>query len=103
MAAIQLALAAVGTGPRPSVADVQLIAPSENTGAYRVEATIQNSWLGHGQVALLVRLRDRATGATVQEDREIDLRGRERTLLVVEVQAPRGEYDAEVDVEYPAR
>ena len=91
------------SGPQPSVTNVRMIEPRAEATPYRVEATIHNKGNGQGQVAVTVRLRDRASDQTIQEDRKAVLKAGETTLVVVEMQAPRGDYTPEVEVEYPPR
>ena len=106
LAAVALALATLWvlncSGPSPVVADVQLLQPRGEGAPYRVEVTIRNQGVGHGEVAVTVRLRDR-NGRMLREERKVVLEPRETTLVVVEIPAPRGEYTPEVEVEYPPR
>jgi hypothetical protein len=91
------------TGPRPEVTSVRLLPPGAAGQPYRVEAEIANRWRGDGEVAVVVRLRDRATGRTLQADYKVQLDRYERALVVAELPAPLGEYLPEVEVSYPPR
>ena len=91
------------SGPEPKVAGVRLQEPTEEGGPYRIDALIQNEGPGHGQVEVMFRLVNRATGQTVEEDKETALEPRERTLVTVEIKAPKGDYEPRVEVEYPPR
>jgi hypothetical protein len=91
------------SGPSPEVTGVQLVEPTADGAPYRVEATVQNQGAGHGEASVTVRLRDQATGWTVQQNVTIALQAHETTLVVVNLHAPRGRYTPEVDVEYPHR
>jgi hypothetical protein len=110
LGAVVLALIVAGvlwvsscSGPRPEVGDVRLAAPSEEGAPYRLEATVHNRWRGHGQVVVTFRLRDPATGKTVQSEEQVVLSGGETTLVTTEILAPRAAYTSEVEVEYPPK
>jgi hypothetical protein len=66
------------TGPRPEVTSVRRLPPVVAGLPYRVEAEIDNHWGGLGDVAVVVRLRDRASGRTVQADDKLQLDRYER-------------------------
>lgn len=87
-------------GPRPSVNDAQ-VRPSPLPGRYRVEATVDNRSRGEGQVDVRIQLRDRRTGHTVEADRDLQVHGHEQAHLTADIEAPPGEYDAQVEAEYP--
>jgi hypothetical protein len=91
------------SGPEPKVAEVRLHEPTQEGGPYRVEALIENEGPGHGQVEIMFRLVNRATGQTVEEDKESALEPHERTLVTVEIKAPKADYEPRVEVEYPPR
>ena len=91
------------TGPKPVITATSL-RPLTSPGApYRVEVEIENRWRGDGEVAALVRLRDRVTGRVVQAEHKVRLDGHERALVVAELAAPPGDYIPEVMVTYPPR
>ncbi len=89
------------SGPEAEVTSVQLLEPATESAPYRVQVAVQNQGPGHGEVNVIARLRDHATGYTFQESRTAALEAKETTLVVVEVYAPRGSYSPEVEVEYP--
>lgn len=91
------------SGPRPSVADVQVTAPRAEGEPYLVGALIRNEGRGHGEVKVSFRLRDRASGQTVEQGAKVDLEDGETTRLVVEIQAPPGDYAPMVEAIYPPR
>ncbi len=91
------------TGPTPEVTEVQLVEPTTPAGPYRVHATVQNQGPGHGEASVTARLRDEATGRTVQHSVTAAFQAHETTLVVVDVHAPPGRYAPEVEVEYPHR
>lgn len=91
------------SGPRLEVTDTRLTAPTSEGAPYCLEATIKNQGWGHGQVNVTVRLRDKATGQTVQDDRKAELRPNETTRVAIELIAPPGAYEPEVEVDYPPR
>jgi hypothetical protein len=91
------------SGPQPEVGGVQLVEPSGEDAPYRVQATVRNQGPGHGEVTVTARLRDRASGRTVQHEGKARLEAHETTLVTIELQAPRGSYTPEVEVDYPPR
>jgi hypothetical protein len=91
------------SGPRPAVAVVQLVAPGADGEPYLVAATIRNQGWGHGEARVTVRLRDRASGQTIQREETVALDTGETTRLTAELRAPPGDYAVEVDAEYPPR
>jgi hypothetical protein len=99
IAAALLALAGC-QGPRPSVSDVR-VTPSPLPGRYRVEAVVTNGSGGEGQIEVRIRLRDRDGGRVIEDERDLELRGRETAHLTADIEAPRGDYDADVKAEYP--
>ena len=99
---VLFAFVAACQGPRPSVADVR-VAPSPLAGRYRVEATITNRSRGEGQVDVQIHLRDRDSGKTVDDDRDLELRGHEAAHFTADVAAPAGHWSASVDAQYPPR
>jgi hypothetical protein len=91
------------SGPDPVVESTRLIEPSAEGAPYRVEAVVRNRGPGEGQAELTVRLRDRESGRTVEDDKKLQLERGETTLAVVEIKAPRGSYDPQVEASYPPR
>ena len=91
------------SGPRPVVTDVQLHEPDRDGAPYRVEAIVRNAGGGRGQVTVNVRLRERASGRTIQTGKQVVLEARESALVLAELPAPRGNYAPEVEAEYPPR
>jgi hypothetical protein len=94
-----LAGAACG-GPRPSVSDVR-VTPSPWPGRYRVEAVVRNEARGAGEVSVEIRLHDVVSGRTIQQVRQLQLRGRDQLTLVVDIEAPASTYRADVRATYP--
>jgi hypothetical protein len=91
------------SGPQPSVVDVRVTEPEMPDQPYLVEATVRNRGPGHGQINVVVRLRDMDTGDTFQDERQVQLDVGETARVVAEIMAPAGSYEPEVEVEYPAR
>ena len=90
------------SGPRPElVGNPTVRAPDRPGDAYHVEATVRNSGPGHGEVQVIFRLRDRATGRLYQRDETAQLDRGEQANVVAEIFAPPAEYEPEVDVQYP--
>jgi hypothetical protein len=77
------------------------VEPAAVPGRVRVEARLVNAGRGQGQVEVTVRLRDRRTGRVVEDERHVELRGHESVRLVADVEAPPGDYHADVEAEYP--
>jgi hypothetical protein len=90
------------SGPRPELVGSPAVRPPAQPGqAYRVEATVRNAGPGHGQVQVVVRLRDRATGRSYQRNDTAQLESGEQTSVVVEIFAPPGDYEPNIEVSYP--
>jgi hypothetical protein len=107
LAVLVLAVGLVGfwvwgcSGPKPVVADVQLTPPSSAGAPYHLEVLLRNEGIGQGQVETTIRLRDRATGRTLQQSQKAELRRGETILLVADLPGPPGDYVPEVTVDYP--
>lgn len=89
------------SGPEPTIAEVRVREPRQDGDPYRVEALIRNDGHGHGQVEVVFRLRNRATGETVEAERPATLEAGERSLISTELWAPPADYEPSVEVEYP--
>ena len=90
------------SGPRPVLlGPPSLQAPEQQGDAYRVEAAIYNSGLGHGEARATVRLVDVRTNAAYQAQTPVQLEAGETAKIVVDIPAPLGDYRPEVSVEYP--
>ncbi len=90
------------SGPRPElVGSATVRSPQQPGDAYHVEAAVRNSGPGHGEVQVTARLRDRASGRAYQRDERVQLERGEQTNVVIEIFAPPGEYEPQVDVQYP--
>jgi hypothetical protein len=89
------------SGPRPEVGDVRLTAPTGEGSPYRLETTVHNRGPGHGQVVVTFRLRDPATGRTVQSEERIVLDRGETSLVTTEILAPPAAYESEAEAEFP--
>jgi hypothetical protein len=99
--ALLLLLCNVGCeGPRPIVSDVT-VTPSPQAGKYRVQAVVRNEVRGEGQVSIDIRLREVGSGRTIQQQQQLELRGREQLTLVVDIEAPPSTYRAEVNAQFP--
>lgn len=102
--ALALALLLVGAcgGPRARVSNVRVEA-SPLPGRVRVEARIENLGRGRGQIEAQIRLRDRRTGRAIAAERNLELRPHGAVALVADLEAPPGDYSAEVEAEYPPK
>lgn len=100
VAALMLLLGAC-SGPRVTVTDVAL-EPGPQRGYYRVAVKLGNTG-GPGEVKLTVRLRNRASGAVLSQDRGVGVRPGDQVDMVVDLAAPPAEYTVEAEVEYPPR
>jgi len=97
---LALLLVAGCGGPHARVSNVR-VEPSPTPGRIRVEARVENLGRGEGQVEAQIRLRDRRTGRAIAAERNLELRPHGTVALVADVEAPPGDYSAEVDAEYP--
>lgn len=91
------------SGPQPVVTAVEVAEPASLGQPYQVVAQVANRGPGHGEVHLLVRLRDRATGAVFQRQEQVVLEEDETARVIVPFTVPTGQYDADVQAEYPPR
>ena len=91
------------SGPKAVVGQVRLEPPREANGPYPVHAEVENRGFGHGQVNVIFRLRDQATGVTIEETEKVSLEPGERSLVIAQIEAPSGSYAPDVEVEYPPR
>jgi hypothetical protein len=91
------------TGPRPVVGEVRLDPPATDGAPYRVEANVTNTGRGHGEVAVTIRLRDAASGQSIQTDRRIELDEHETTHIIADMVAPTATYTPAVEAIYPPR
>jgi hypothetical protein len=90
------------SGPRPDVVGSPTVRPPDESGQpYVVEVNVRNSGPGHGQVQVIARIRDRATGRTYQKTEQAQLEAGEETRLAIDIDAPEGEYEPRIEVEYP--
>jgi hypothetical protein len=85
--------------PQPSVvvSEVRMIEPRGEGEPYRVEATIQHETSG-GPAGITFRLRNRASGENPQMPGRVQLTPGVALVAVGEIQAPRGDYTPEVEV-----
>lgn len=91
------------TGPVPTVVETRLREPGRPSEPYLVEAVVQNTWRGHGEVNVAVRLHDATGRQTYSAEETVPLEPYETVRVVVPVYAPPGGYTPEVQVEYPPR
>jgi hypothetical protein len=96
-ALIVLALLAGCAGPRPSVDRVE-VAASPQPGCVRVSIELQNHG-GAGEVEVEITLRD--AGARIDAHRDVTLERDAHVLFVADVEAPPGQWVAEVTAQYP--
>jgi hypothetical protein len=90
---------------RPStviVSNVRLSDVQREAGGYRLEAVLSGA-SSPGPADVILRLRDKQSGEIVQTRRQINLDPGAALTIVIEMQAPRGEYTPEVEVQYPPR
>lgn len=92
------------SGPQPTVVGAPRVEEPEQPGdRYKVEATVQNGGFGQGEVRVVVRLVEKDSGEAYRKDEPLQLERGETARVVVELPAPPGEYEPEVEVEYPPR
>jgi hypothetical protein len=91
------------SGPMASVVETQVEPPDAPGAPFRLAATVQNGGSGHGQVSLTFRLRDKASGRTYENQEKASLDEHETTVITSEIHAPLGQYEPDVQVEYPPR
>jgi len=90
------------SGPQPHVVGAaRLEEPAQRGDPYRVGVTIRNDGKGHGEVRVTARLVDKGSGQDYQRDEPVQLDNGETARVVVEVPAPPGDYDPQVEVKYP--
>jgi len=89
------------TGPRPDTSPARILAPSKSGEPYQVSLVVTNHGSGEGQVEVDVRLHEQKQGAIYFADKKLNLRGHESVHLRVDVDAPPGDYTAEVEIHYP--
>lgn len=100
--AAALLLTAACAGPHPTVDDVS-VGSSPQPGRVRVQARVRNRSGGRGQVEVQIRLRESRSGRVVQAEQQLELAPHAETRLVTDVEAPSGDYRAEVSAEYPPK
>lgn len=88
--------------PPVIVSNVRLTAPTTDDAPYRIEATISHNTPG-GPAGISFRLRNRASGEIIQSNGQVQLAPGVALVAVGEVQAPRADYQPEVEVQYPPR
>lgn len=90
------------SGPRPAlVGTPELEAPEQPGDPYTIRAAVRNDGPGQGDVRVLYRLRDAATGQAYQKNESLTLDRGETAGVVMEIPAPPAAYQAEVELEYP--
>lgn len=95
------ALLSACTGPRPEAGAPVILSPAHKDDAYRVSLVVRNQGTGEGQVEVDIWLHEKKRNETYFADRKVNLRSHESVHLIVDVQAPPGEYVAEVKAQYP--
>jgi hypothetical protein len=91
------------SGPQPRVSDIRLQAPAGEGEPYAVQAVVENRGWGEGEVGITARLRDRASGRTLQQDESLHLQKGEVAQVLVLIAAPKADYTPELEAEYPPR
>jgi len=90
------------SGPRATVVGPPVVRNPEREGEpYVVIATAYNSGPGHGQVTVLVRLRDQASGTAYQQSEVLTLEAGETAQIATEFPVPRAAYQPEIVLSYP--
>jgi hypothetical protein len=90
-------------GPTPVVVKQELRSPTGPSEPYALVVTVENQSGGAGQAEITARLRSKGTGATAaQADETVELQPHETVQVVLDLRpAAPGDYDAEVEAEYP--
>jgi hypothetical protein len=90
------------SGPRAVVDSAPVLRAPEQPGqAYGVDAIIRNTGSGHGEVQVTFTLRDRVTNQTYQRIDRAEIEAGDRIHIAVEIPAPPGDYEPQVQVDYP--
>jgi hypothetical protein len=90
------------TGPEPQLVEAYFEAPSESGRPYSAIAVVRNQGRGEGEMSVVFRLIDRATGVAYEAVTSVQIRPHETIAAQAEVLAPAGrDYDLKVDVVYP--
>jgi hypothetical protein len=90
------------SGPHAELAGAPAVRPPQQPGgAYQVEVSVRNVGPGHGEIQAIFRLRERATGRIYQVSESAQLERGEVVSLVVEIFAPPGDYEPQVELNYP--
>jgi len=90
-------------GPKPVVARVDLHAPERENDSYVLVAEVRNEAGGDGEINLAAKLTNRQTGQTYRAEKNVHLGPNETTIATLRIEAPPGDYDTEVQTEYPPR
>jgi hypothetical protein len=101
-AALAISVAAC-RGPKPIVMSRELRPPEAEGAPYRAVVVIRNQGGGEGEIAMIVRLRSRASGQTAAAREEtVDLAPHETQEVTIELRptAP-APYDLAVEARYP--
>lgn len=91
------------TGPRPVVSGVDVLPPVTAGGPYRVSARVRNDGPGEGQTAVTFRLRDRRSGQTYEEQKNVTLASRDQVTVLAEFAVGEGDYEPGAEAQYPPR
>ncbi len=88
-------------GPKPTVVRVEMQRVEKDHDLYVVSAEIHNAVGGDGEVSIEGKLIERSTGKTYRAEEKVHLAGHETTVVKLRIEAPPGNYEAEVSAEYP--
>ena len=88
-------------GPKPRVVRVEMQRLEGGHDVYIVTAEIHNREGGDGQVSIQGKLIERSSGKTYRAQDKVHLGGHETTVVKLRINAPLGNYKAEVSAEYP--
>ena len=92
------------SGPKPVVVGTPDVEAPEQPGyLYRVTAIVRNDGVGHGEAKATFRLLEKSSGQAYQQETSVQLDRGETARVVVEIPAPPGSYEPDVEVEYPPR
>jgi hypothetical protein len=87
------------SGPEASIDGVELIEPESPGDPYRIVATIDTSGRGHGTITIRFTLSD--GDRHFASERQVQVSEDDTVMVVEEIPAPQGDYEAGASVIYP--
>jgi hypothetical protein len=94
---IALLLLAAACGPRPKVVRVEV---RREAGRVVALVEVENKG-GEGEVSVVVRLRERASGRLLAKEESFPVERRKSFTAAIPIEAPPGDYEASAEADYP--